>query len=200
MTDLNEHQEFERDWWGECLNTFGEEAKQITYAHHMGLVNIPDPVTGVWPQYDLEGRSVLDIGGGPASMLLKCVSGGVLAVVDPCPYPAWTRQRYAAAGITLHVEPAESFSTRQKFDEVWIYNVLQHVEDPEAVLATARAHASILRIFEWIDLPPSPGHPHMLTVESLDRWINSEAINEFGVGPVNENGCVGTAYHGVFVL
>jgi hypothetical protein len=148
MTQLNEHQVFERDWWGNCVNTFGEEAKQLTYAQLMGLTNVPDPTTSHWPQYDLVGLNVLDLGGGPASMLLKTVDPGRLTVVDPCPYPPWVAARYTEAGIEYFQEPAETFvstPTRGRnnvelydYDEVWIYNVLQHVEDPAACIATAR--------------------------------------------------------------
>lgn len=191
---MDEHQAYERDWWGDCLNTFSEEAKQITYAHRMGLVNTP--TNARWPVYDLGGRSVLDLGGGPSSLLLKCVNRGRCAVVDPCPYPAWTRRRYAHAGITLFEQPAENYLSRQGFDEVWIYNVLQHVENPEQVIACAHQHGDRLRIFEWIDIPPTLGHPHMLTKDLLDEWIGGDGQ----VAHVDENSAVGLAYFGDFSL
>lgn len=193
---MNDHQEYERDWWGDCVNTFSEEARQITYAHRMGLVNTPDPYTGRWPQYDLQGKSVLDIGGGPASMLLKSVNRGRCAIVDPCPYPTWTRRRYALAGITVFEQSAESFLSRQSFDEVWIYNVLQHVEDPYRVIACAKQHGNLLRIFDWVDTPPSLGHPHTLTKSLLDEWLDADGE----VGFINENSAVGSAYYGAFTL
>jgi hypothetical protein len=216
MTQLNEHQVFERDWWGNCVNTFGEEAKQLTYAQLMGLTNVPDPTTSHWPQYDLVGLNVLDLGGGPASMLLKTVDPGRLTVVDPCPYPPWVAARYTEAGIEYFQEPAETFvstPTRGRnnvelydYDEVWIYNVLQHVEDPAACIATARRHAPTLRIFDWVNTPPSLGHPHTLTKASLDEWIgappgaHSDAIADGTVRHVAENGAIGFAYCGVFSL
>jgi hypothetical protein len=80
------------------------------------------------------------------------------------------------------------------FDEVWIYNCLQHTIDPEKILANARASAKIIRIFEWIDEPISIGHPQLLTQEKLDKWLG-------GVGKVediNQQGCHGRCYYGVF--
>jgi len=186
-------QDWESDWWSSCnFNTFGEEAKQLTYAHLMGLVN--EPREGKWPVYDLAGRSVIDLGGGPVSMLLKTVNGGALTVVDPCSYPEWVGERYEAAGITLFVEEAEGFDKDGGYDECLIYNCLQHVVDPEQVIATARRCASRLRIFEWIETETNVGHPHCLHADDLNRWVGGTGT----VGMVNENGAVGLAYWGVF--
>jgi hypothetical protein len=192
-------QAWEAEWWGDCVQTFGEEAKQLTYAHLMGLVN--EPRLGKWPVYDLAGKSVVDLGGGPVSMLLKTVNGGDLVVVDPCPYPNWVRARYEAARIEQIEEEAEAwfvgaYEGGLPFDEAWIYNVLQHVVDPEKVIETARTHAPVLRIFEWIETETNVGHPHSLHADDLNDWCG-------GVGTVrtiNENGAVGICYSGVFNL
>lgn len=186
-------QEWENAWWGNCVQTFGEEAKQITYAHRMGLVN--EPREGKWPVYDLRGSSVIDIGGGPVSMLLKCV-GGAGVVVDPCPYPDWVAERYAAADIDYVVAEGETYRHSYRSSECWQYNVAQHVVDPEALVASARANAYVLRIFEWIETETNVGHPHTLHAEELDRWIGGTGT----VGFVEENGAVGLAYWGVFNL
>ena len=190
---MSEAQAWEKLWWASCnFSTFGEEAKQLTYANLMSLVN--EPREGKWPVYDLAGKSVIDLGGGPVSMLLKTVNGGTLTVVDPCPYPEWVGARYEAAGITQYEEGAEGFARDGGYDEAWCYNCLQHVESPEAVIATARRCAKRLRIFEWIETETNVGHPHSLHADELNRWIGGVGT----VGMVNENGAVGLAYWGVF--
>lgn len=190
---MREEQEFERAWWGDCCNSFGEEAKQISYAYRMGLVALHQD--GKWPIFDLRRRSVLDLGGGPSSLLLKCINGGTMKVVDPCRYPDWVAHRYVSHGIGYVREPAESYRTQRTFDECWIYNVLQHVVDVGAVIGVARRSASVVRIFEWIDVPPHPGHPHELKREVLDLLLGGAGAVEEMSG---ENGCVGRAYYGVF--
>jgi hypothetical protein len=193
MSSWEADQEWERGCWGDCLTTFGEENKQITYAHRMGLELIKDDY-GNWPLYDLEGKSVLDIGGGPVSILLKTINGGTRALLDPCKYPEWVLTRYSAAGVYQFREAAEGYTVFSDFDEVWIYNVLQHVQDPEAVIETAWRHADVIRLFEWIDQPPTIGHPHELKAEALDSWLGGRGTIE----QMNENGCCGPAYYGVF--
>jgi hypothetical protein len=188
------HQVFEADWWGNCVNTFGEEAKQVTYAHRLGIIN--DPRNGKWPFYDMRGRSVVDLGGGPVSMLLKCVDlGKGSSVVDPCEYPEWISDRYRAAGISYKRMPAEAFE-ETGFSEAWIYNVLQHVMDPEKIVHNAKKAARVIRFFDWIDIPPHPGHPHELKAAVLSKWLGGKGtVEEFN----GENGLSGRAFYGTFV-
>lgn len=138
----------------------------------MGLKNVG--YSGSWPKYNLAGASVLDLGAGPTSMLLKSVGGGKLVAVDPCTYPAWTYARYTEHGIQAVIQKAEEYVAAEPFDECWIYNVLQHVEDPELVCTTARRSARLIRLFEWVQLKPSLGHPHMLTEKKLNSWLGGK--------------------------
>ena len=187
-----EDQEWERQWWGDCLNTFAEETKQLTYAYKMGLSCYAS--LGKWPCYDLKGTRVLDIGGGPVSMLLKCENRGRSQVVDPCKYPNWITYRYLKAGIEYVRDRGENIRTDEQWDEVWIYNVLQHTDDPELIVTNAKNLAPIVRLFEWIDIPPCEGHPQELKEESLNKWLNGTGTVEW----LNENHCYGKSYYGVF--
>jgi 2-polyprenyl-3-methyl-5-hydroxy-6-metoxy-1,4-benzoquinol methylase len=191
--DHSNHQSFERSWWGDCSKTYGEETKQLTYANRMGMVSTEQD--GRWPIYDLRGKSILDLGGGPSSMLLKTVNGNRLTVVDPCKYPEWVFMRYDDCGIEYGRCYAEDFDTTARYDEAWIYNVLQHVRDPERIIKNAFRLAKVIRIFEWIDIPPHLGHPHELSEIDLDIWLKGKGKTEIMTG---ENSCVGRAYYGVF--
>jgi hypothetical protein len=143
--------------------------------------------------FDVQGRSILDIGGGPTSMMLKCLNLKEGLVVDPLNYPEWTRQRYAIKNISVIVAPGEDLD-ESGWDEVWIYNCLQHTDDPRQIIENARAAAPVLRIFEWIDVPAHPGHPHELTEAKLNEWCGGKG----GTVTLAERGCYGKAYYGVF--
>jgi SAM-dependent methyltransferase len=176
-------------YWADCANTFDEEQKHYEYAR---LMRIPR----VHFSFDARAKSILDIGGGPVSMLLKTINLVYGAVVDPLmdQHPAWVRARYNTHGIAHSTKSGEEIEANNSFDEVWIYNVLQHVRDPAKVIANARRAAPVLRIFEWVNIPPHEGHPHMLVAEDLDRWIGR-------LGTVTHldgaNGCYGDAYSNV---
>jgi len=193
----DEAQKWESEWWrgvnGACSNTYAEETKQLTYAYKMGLTAYVGP--GTWPCYDMTGYSVLDIGGGPTSILLKCTSlGKKTKVIDPCSFPSWVQSRYYKAGIGYERLRGEDINLDEHWDEAWLYNVLQHTEDPELIIMKAKAVASVVRIFEWIDIPPHQGHPQELKEENLNKWLEGTGTVEW----LNENNCGGKAYYGVF--
>lgn len=183
MEAAHHHDEFERDYWGTCCNTFDEEQKHYVYARLMALPRshysfILDPP-----------RSVLDIGGGPASMLLKCRGLTRGKVVDPLTYPEWTVLRYAEHNVEVEVLRGEDVE-EQGWDEVWIYNCLQHTDDPRQIIQNAKRAARKLRIFEWIDIPPHEGHPWMLTEALLNEWTGGTGATV----TLRESGCFGKAY------
>lgn len=182
---MSEH-DFEQAYWGDCTNTFDEDQKHYVYARYMGLQQ-------QHYSFNANHNRIVDIGGGPTSMLLKCLNLTEGLVVDPLVYPAWTQLRYASKRIQVQVKPGEQL-TETGWDEVWIYNCMQHAEDPQAIIDRAFQAAPILRLFEWIDIPPHPGHPHELTEQNLTAWIGSPGR----VVELNESGCHGRAFAGVF--
>ena len=117
-------------------------------------------------------------------------------VVDPATWPEWVASRYEACGIALVTCSFEDMGpyASPRFDEAWIYNVLQHVNDPALVITNARAVAHKIRVFDWIEVDPYPGHPHRLEKKQLDDWLGAPGF----VAQINENGAVGRAYYGVF--
>jgi hypothetical protein len=164
--------DFEQDFWGNCANTYGEETKQFLYMRHMGFEQIRTWRSGF--VFDMGGRSVIDIGGGPCSVLLKCQGLARGLVVDPGDWPDWVSARYDAVGIGWQKMSGEELCLLKPFGLALIYNVLQHTEDPEKVVANASAHSKELRMFEWIDIDPHEGHPHKLTEAELNRWAGRE--------------------------
>lgn len=193
MDKWGKAQEWELEWHGRCVNSYNEERKQLEYARRMGLKLKPNEYTSI--RFDLEGKSVLDIGSGPYSLLLKCdnVRG---VVVDPLldKFPRWVVQRYAAANISFKAIPGEEVDITG-FDEVWIYNVLQHVKNPKKVIQNAKKAGKIVRIFEWIETSINIGHLYSLTKKELDIWLGGYGKTEY----VKENGLNGKCYYGVFV-
>jgi len=159
--------EFEADYWGNCCNSLDEEIKQFFYAKLMSIDKY-SPFS-----FSVNGKKILDIGGGPVSLLLKCHDHGGSKVVDPIKYPKWTIDRYAANNIEYDQKPGEDVD-EEGYDEVWIYNCLQHVIDPEKIINNAKKAAPVIRIFEWIDIPAHEGHPHELKEDKLNKWLGGK--------------------------
>ncbi len=189
MGNWKDDQKWEARWWGNCLNVYGEETKQRHYAKCMGLTELSNSQFSFY--YDLAGRSVLDIGCGPTSLLLKCVNFGKAMAVDPLPYPAWVGERYKHAGVEYALVKGEDIDD-EGFDEVWIYNVLQHVEDPVAIINNAMRAGKIIRLFEWLEIGVAPGHPWNLLEDQMNEWLG-------GTGKVNADVPRGKEYYGIFL-
>lgn len=192
-------QKWEKEWHGSCVNSINEELKQLVYAQRMGLGITKTPKTPI--SFDLQGKSILDVGGGAYSLLLKCVNFKSAIVVDPIVPPEWVLKRYEAHGVDVINEPAETgldgvhfLDEEMKYDEAWIYNCLQHTIDPEKIISNVRKMAKLVRIFEWIDTPVTMGHLHTLKEEKLNDWLHGEGKVEM----INQYGCVGKCYYGIF--
>ena len=193
-------QDWELSWHDSCVNSLYEEEKQLVYAEKMGLTRKPTPKTPY--NFDLDGASVLDIGGGAYSMLLKCVNFSEAVVQDPLmyKYPDWVLSRYKTMGILFDnikgEDLVEDYGNERLFDECWIYNVLEHCQDPEKVIKNARNLGKIVRIFEWIDtrLGINDGHIHSFTEDQLNSWLGGVGKTEV----IRRGGANGRAFFGVF--
>lgn len=199
MQTWTEAQKWELEWHkNQQFNTLNEEVKQMNcYAPLLGLNQFQSNYYGI-RTWNMPGKSIVDIGGGEVSMLLK-TKAKRRVVLDPLDYPKWVRMRYEEAGIEFVNIPAEKIevgrgSFSSTFDEAWIYNCLQHVIDPSKIIRKVKACTKVIRIFEWIDTGISDGHLHNLTEEKLNSWLG-------GIGKVtdlNQGGCVGKCFSGIF--
>jgi hypothetical protein len=178
--------QFEEEYWGDCCNTFDEDQKHYVYAKYMGI-NKENYY------FNVNGISVIDIGGGPTSMLLKTKNLSKGIVVDPILYPEWVYSRYDKKGIKYSVSRGEDIDYNG-LDECWIYNCLQHVDDPSLIIKKSLESAKTLRLFEWINIPAHDGHPNELTKKDLDSWIGKNG----NVIDLNESGCFGLAYFNIY--
>lgn len=197
-------QKWELNWHGSCINSLYEEQKQLVYAEKMGLIRTPTPKTPY--VFDLQGKSILDIGGGAYSLLLKCVNfktgklagTNVTTVADSLmnDYPQWVRDRYAEAGIVYWDTAGEELGKWEEkpFDECWIYNVLEHTYSPKKIIENALELGKVIRIFEWLDTPSTEGHPQTLRENELNEWLGGTGKTEI----IKRGGASGHAYYGVF--
>jgi hypothetical protein len=193
MNKWDTAQHSEAHFWNTCTQTFVEEQKQFFYATRMKLPFIDYPLSSI----DFQGKSVVDIGSGPTSLLLKSHNHSKAYAVDPLmdTFPNWVRDRYKSVGIEPISLGGEDIDTNWQFDEALIYNVLQHTIDPELIIHKALRIAKTVRIFEWIDVPSDDLHPHILTEANLDKWFGTKGMTEKVHEPYMFDA---SCYYGVF--
>jgi len=180
-------QTWEKNWQGTAINrVFGELNQLQNIAPKIGLN--PSSTFII----DLKGASVLDIGGGSASILLKCINFSRAKVIDPLKYPDWVYARYDCARIEWEIKKGEDID-ETGYDEVWIYNCLQHCENPKKIIDNARNAGKLIRIYEYINIPICDGHIHTLKEEELNEWLGGYGKSEkdknryYGIFPTNIN-------------
>jgi len=192
MTSLNEEwksaQEWERNWWMTYRNQHPAEITKNSFVSKMMFLNegVPD-------------SSVLDIGCGPLSLLLRVpVKRGV--ALDPIHYGD-LEEEYDKKGIQRLVKRGEDLTVEDgMFDEAWIYNCLQHVEDPTKIIENALTVSKVVRIFEWTHIKPYKGHLHELTPALLtepfikSKWHTLMTTTGF----LNHSGLNGNYFMGIF--
>lgn len=143
-------QQLEAAWWQRADTA---RACDLGHAWYAGML-------GITPA-EVNGRRVLDLGGGPRA-LGRALALARYVVVDPL-----------AQGPEAVRSPAEDYVPDGQFDEVWIYNVLQHVIDPirvlgVAMLAGAQRPVARIRLFEWLETPVTDIHPHSFAADFFD--------------------------------
>jgi len=154
-TNWEEAQKYERNWWVVYTGNHPDEIRKNNIEARFMMVD-----------QGLPGKSVIDIGCGPLSLLQR-IKVGTGTAVDPCHYGDLEKE-YEKNGIRRLYKKGEDLSEADgTFDEAWIYNCLQHVLNPTQILENAMKVASIVRIFEWIHIDPYEGHLHKLTPELL---------------------------------
>jgi len=157
-------QKYEADYWAIEAQNPEKLARDIADGHHFtaGVLDIrADTVSGA---------TVLDIAGGPFPLgaapdlqLLQYV------IVDPGDYP----KREGVQRIKLCAEEYRDLA----YQEVWGYNVLQHVKEPAAVLQTVRMHArKFIRWFDVVDTPIYPVHPPSIKADWLRQELSRDGF------------------------
>ena len=124
--------------------------------------------------FDLQGKTVVDICGGPSSLLLRCFNFKRAIVVDPGEFPDYIKERYAENGIEIAKVPAEEFAYEQPVDEVWVYNALAHVYNPSKILLDAKANCKTMRLIEGVNCGTNIQHPQNLVAEEFEQVLGQK--------------------------
>lgn len=192
MSNWEQAQKHEVAFHGDCTNSYNEETKQYVYATKMGL-DIYRVDDGGRIGWDFGQARVIDVGGGPYSLLLKA-KAKERTVVDPGDFPGWVYHRYKETGIDFLNHKAEDIPQTAEFDIAIMYNCLQHTQDPEKICRIIKNIARHVYVFEWVEEKTDHMHLYTLTEDKLNKWFGQ--LGE--VSRLDQNPLFGTAYHAHF--
>lgn len=167
-------------------NTAAHYAK--VYAKYFSYVN-----AGV----DLHGIHVVEIGPAFHPALAVCKNYGRSIIVEPMLNHELI-QFCKQHNVVLVDQPVESddFNTaidqlrgeKENFIEVWLFNVMQHIIDPESFIIKCKAAGDRIRFFEPIDVPVATHHPHTYAFEDFTKWFGP-VVNRY------KGGSEGAGFH-----
>ena len=115
-------------------------------------------------------KFITEIGCGPYPAMSFC-SNVVGAVYEPLHFDVLQDLATTGHSIVWYQRAFEDMPHPPRSDQVWIFNCLQHVRDPELVITRAKEIAPVIRFFEPVNYPTCVYHPHTFTEEDFRRWF-----------------------------
>jgi len=127
------------------------------YFQHIGLF------------FNLEGKSIIEIGPADHPALGFCKNYSKSYVIEPMPSSHLARI-LSDKNIELIKKPAENYKF-PKVNEVWLFNVLQHVIDPDVIIEKSKEAADIIRFFEPINMGRDKCHLHSFNAKYFKDYF-----------------------------
>jgi len=173
-TEWDECQKYELDSWSYNLNNpelFLGIENHIFIGGFMGLEFEDNKVSNA------RGKRIIEYGAGVVGYTVRSDNLGPSFAVEPLNMPQWVKDRYEQHNIKFIQAPGEIVNLdflglTEKLDESWMAGVLQHVLDPIAILENMANTANLVRISEWVDLPPHEGHPWTVTEDMITSTLD----------------------------
>lgn len=179
-TRWHEAQKAERYCHDRLITKLGEQAThnhyEKTYRYYFGYLGI---------KTNQQGKTIVEIGCADYPALEWCKNmNGIL--IEPLPSDRLNQFVASRDDITLIKSKVEDMELPE-CDEVWLMNVMQHVQDPDTFIQKCKK-AKVIRFFEPIDCPIETHHPHTFD----ESWYR----NHFGDCVMNYNPSKNTKFHG----
>lgn len=121
---------------------------------------------------------------------------GVICEIGPADFPALGYISHAKGSLIIEPMPSDHLKRFNipilqmmaedaiyKVDEVWLFNVLQHVVDPYKIVERAKSQSDCIRFFEPINYGINDCHPWNLTMEMFENWFG-DCVQHY---PFNDN-------------
>lgn len=168
--------------------------------HDRDTQNNPEHYAWIYEQYfryvglgkNLEGLHIVEIGPADNPALAICSNYEKSIVVEPMPSAKLEEFLKSRGSLILLINsPLEHIDDlsidNMRFDmpytkEVWLFNVMQHIIDPDVFVQKCKLLADRIRFFEPINYPTDVHHPHTYTIEDFNNWFGIEVTKFYQGG------------------
>jgi hypothetical protein len=134
---------------------------KINYGYYFEYLNIDNT--------DLKQKSIAEIGCARISSLFFCNNYSKSYVIEPTHYPEADKY-YEGKDIVKIYERAEVCKF-PKVDEVWMFNLLQHVQNPDLLIEKCKQNSKVIRFFEPIDYEINEQHPFKFSFDDFKNYF-----------------------------
>jgi len=142
---------------------------------------------GIDVDTDLVGKKILESGGGahPSTSICSGLKNALNVEPNYNNFPEEVKNYLKSKNVECVSIGFEDYTGRAKFDEVWFFNVLQHVRDPSLQIENAKKIANTIRVFEPIDTATNNEHPHSLSVAFFKEQFPNTEVNVYQGGSIH---------------
>lgn len=125
--------------------------------------------------YNLAGKNVVEIGPADFPALGYCKNRGKnCLIIEPMPSEHLKR-------FEIQINTGMAEDVVYEADEVWLFNILQHVIDPYKIVERAKNQSKVVRFFEPINYGINECHPWNLTMEMFREWFG-DCVKHYPAG------------------
>lgn len=137
------------------------EHYRVTYNYYFHYLDIKNN--------DLQKKSIAELGCARISSLFFCNNYSTSYVIEPTYYKE-SDKYYEGKDIVRIFDRAEvcKFPT---VDEVWLFNVLDHVQDPDYIIDQCKKNSKTIRFFEPIDCGTNNEHPFSFSLNNFKDYF-----------------------------
>jgi methyl coenzyme M reductase gamma subunit len=128
---------------------------------------------------DLKGKSIMEIGCADYPAISYCNKSTYpfAVIVEPMPSPYLHKIIDGNEKVLLIPFTVED-SELKSVDETWVFNVLQHVINPEKFIEKIKKVSKVIRFFEPINTGLNECHPHTFTLEYFKEQFG-DVVNHY---------------------
>jgi len=146
-----------------------QEPVEMSYEHYRNTYKNYFEYLGI--DKDLKGKKIMEIGPGRISGLLFCENYSKSYIIEPTEYED-IDYLYEGKNLEIIKKTVEE-TDLPEVDEVWIFNLLQHVQNPDLLVSKCKEVSKIIRFFEPIDLPTNLEHPFTFSKNDFITYFGS---------------------------
>lgn len=126
---------------------------------------------------EFEDKTIIEVGPALYPCLVN-VKTQKSIVIEPLFdfFPPHIKSLYSINNIACITQPLEEIEDNLfNCDEIWVFNIMQHIIDPDLFIDKCIMLSKIIRIFEPIDCPTNNSHPHTYSIDYfLNKFSNFE--------------------------